>query len=92
MTTKLSDEQREALKACAGGPVRVADEKTNQIYYLLDENAFVHLRGLQSEHEEECRIKLQQLVEEGICSAEIPAAEVFSFLRAEAKKLAGPGA
>ncbi len=87
MTTKLTDEQRKAVEACAGQPVLVADEATNKVYYLLNEEAFAHLRGLQSAHDEECRSKLRALIEEGIRSGEIPAERAFADLRAEANKL-----
>src|SRR5438270_13802644 len=64
MTTKLTDEQRKAVEACAGQPVLVADEATNKVYYLLNEEAFAHLRGLQSTRDDECRSKLRALIEE----------------------------
>jgi hypothetical protein len=84
MTTKLTDEQRKAVEACAGQPVLVADDATNKLYYLLNEEAFAHLRGLQSAHEPKCRSKLGALVEEGIRSGEIPAEKAFADLRVEA--------
>ena len=87
MTTKLTDEQRAAVEACAGQPVRVADEATNKVHYQLSEEAFAHLRGLQAAHDEECRSKLRQLIEEGIRSGEIPADKAFADLRAEANRL-----
>lgn len=89
MTTKLTDEQRKAVEACAGQPVLVADEATNKVYYLLNEEAFAHLRGLQSAHDDACQSKLRELIKEGIRSPEIAACDVFSNLRAEANKLAG---
>jgi hypothetical protein len=87
MTTKLTDEQREAVEACAGQPVLVADEATNKVYYLLNEEAFAHLRGLQLAHGDECRSKLRELIEEGIRSGEISADKAFSDLRAEVNKI-----
>jgi hypothetical protein len=92
MTTKLTDEQRQAIEACAGEPVLVADEATNKVYYLLNEEAFVHLRGLQSAHDDACRSKLRALIEEGIRSGEMPAGNAFSDLRAEANKMVGRSA
>jgi hypothetical protein len=89
MTTKLTDEQRREVEACAGQPVVVADEATHKIYYLLNEDAFAHLRSLQAAHEEACRAKLLALVEEGMRSGEIPADKAFSDLRAELNKLVG---
>ena len=92
MTTKLTDEQRAAVESCAGQPVLVTDEATNKIYYLLNEEAFAHLRGLQSARDLECQSKLRELIEEGMHSAEMSAREVFSELRAESKRLAGQDA
>jgi hypothetical protein len=88
MTTKLTDEQRKAVEACAGQPVQITDDATNKTYYLLNEEAFAHLRGLQLAHEGECQSKLRELIGEGIQSGEIPADKAFADLRAEANKLA----
>lgn len=87
MTTKLTEEQRRAVEACAGQPVVVADETTSKVYYLLNEEAFAHLRGLQSVHDAECRAQLRTLIDEGIRSGEIPADDAFAKLRAEAESL-----
>lgn len=87
MTTKLTDEQRRAIEACGGQPVRVADEANNKTYYLLNEEAFAHLRNLQSEREDECRSQLRTLIDEGIRSGELPGDKAFADLRAEADKL-----
>jgi hypothetical protein len=92
MTTKLTVEQREALKACAGLPVRVADESTSEVFYLVNEDAFAHLRSLQADCDEQYKEKLRALIAEGINSAEVTAARVFADLRAEANKLTGPQA
>jgi hypothetical protein len=92
MTTKLTDEQRRAVEACAGQPVVVADEATKKIYYLLNEEAFAHLRSLQREHEQTCRDKLRALVEDGMRSGELEADKAFSDLRAELNKLIGTSA
>jgi hypothetical protein len=89
MTTKLTDEQREALKACAGQPVRVADENTSEVFYLLNEEAFTHLRSLQAECDKEFKEKLRGLITDGIGSPELSAENVFSDLRAEVRRLAG---
>jgi hypothetical protein len=91
MTTKLTDEQRQAVEACPGRPVRVDDETTNKVYYLLNEEAFAHLRGLQATHDQECQTRLRELIEEGSRSGEIPATNAFSNLRAEADRLAQLG-
>lgn len=88
MTTKLTDEQRRALAACAGEPVLVADDASDKVYYLLNEEAFAYLRSLQAEHDELCRTRLRGLIEEGIRSGEIPAEKAFADLHAHATKLA----
>jgi hypothetical protein len=87
MTTKLTDEQRRAIEACAGQPVLVADDATQKVYYLLNEEAFAHLCGLQSGHDEACQAKLRALIAEGIQSGEIPADRAFNDLRAEMNQL-----
>lgn len=92
MTTKLTDDQRKAIEACAGQPVVVADDVTKKVYYLLDEAAFAHLRGLQQSHNDKCREQLRSLIEEGMRSGEIPADEAFANLRAEAQRLASHSA
>jgi hypothetical protein len=92
MTTKLTDEQRKAIEACAGEPVLVADDATSKVCYLLNEEAFSHLRGLQQAHDDECRFKLRSLIEDGIRSGESPAEKAFSDLRSEAERLAGRSA
>jgi hypothetical protein len=89
MTTKLTAEQREALKACAGQPVRVVDENTSEVFYLLNEDAFAHLRSLQANCDEEYKEKLRELIGEGIRSPDVSAEKVFSDLRAEAHRLTG---
>lgn len=89
MTTKLTAEQREALNACAGQPVRVADETTREVFYLLNEEAFAHLQSLQSECDEEFKDKLRMLINDGISSPEVSAEQVFANLRAELRQLSG---
>jgi hypothetical protein len=39
MTPKLTDEQRQALKANPGAPLRVEDEQTHQVYLVVSEEA-----------------------------------------------------
>jgi len=87
MTTKLTDEQRRAVEAAAGQPVIVADEATKKRYFLLNEEAFAHLRSLQSAQDEESTSKLRELIDEGIRSGELAGDKAFADLRAEAEKL-----
>jgi hypothetical protein len=92
MTIKLTDEQCQAIEVCAGEPVLVADDATSKVYYLLNEEAFAHLRALQQAHDDECRSKLRSLIEDGIRSGEIPAEKAFCDLRSEAERLAARSA
>jgi hypothetical protein len=89
--TPLTDEQRQALDSGSGHPVPVEDTATKKIYYLVDEEAYLHLKGLQAEHEEHCQNQLRELIEQGIRSPEVPAGEAFARLRALAQELAQTG-
>ncbi len=87
MNIKLSDEQRHALEASADQPLPIEDEQSRQLYYLLKEEAFLHLQGLQAEHEHECQERLRGLIDEGIRSPGLSADEAFARLRAVADDL-----
>jgi len=87
MNIRLSEEQRHALQASADQPLPVEDEQSRKVYYLLNEEAFLHLQGLQSEHEHECQERLRGLIDEGIRSPGVPADEAFARLRAVADEL-----
>src|SRR3972149_3836630 len=56
MNIRLSEEQRHALQASADQPLPVEDEQSRKVYYLLNEEAFLHLQGLQSENEQQCSL------------------------------------
>jgi hypothetical protein len=84
MNVKLSDEQRDALAAGSEHPLTVEDEQSRKVYYLLNEESFLHLQGLQTEHERECQERLRQLIDEGIQSAGVPADAAFARLREQA--------
>jgi len=90
--TKLTDEQRRALESSSGHPVPVEDTATSKVYYLLDEEAFLHLKGLQAEHEDHCQDQLRRLIEQGIHSPEVPAREAFARLRKLASDISQAGA
>jgi hypothetical protein len=87
MNVKLSDEQRHALEASADHPLPVADDLNAKVYYLLDEESYLHLQGLQVEHERRCHEQLAQLIDEGVRSPGVPADEAFARLRALAATL-----
>ena len=87
MNVKLSEEQRHALAASSDQPLPIEDEQSRRVYYLVNEEAFLHLRGLQSEHERECDDRLRQLIDDGIRSPAVPADEAFARLRTIADEL-----
>jgi len=91
MTVNLSDEQRQALKACSGQPLRVADEHSNKTYYLVDEEAFAHFQLADGEIDTRSLDALRLFVEEGMHGPDIPAEEVFASLREAARQIAQIG-
>lgn len=88
MTVNLSKEQRQALEASSGQPLRVSDERTNKTYYLMDEEAFAHFQIADSEPDEQSLKKLRQFVEEGLRGPDISSGEVFASLREAAERIA----
>jgi hypothetical protein len=87
MGIKLSDELRQALETAADQPLSIEDEQSRRKYYLVDEESFLHLKGLQAEHNRECQERLRRLIDEGIESPGIPATEAFARLRTFAEGL-----
>ena len=87
MNVKLSDEQRHALESIADQPLPIRDEQSRRVYYLLNEEAFLHLQGLKADHEHRYHEQLRQLIDEGIQSPGVPAHEAFARLRAMAEEL-----
>ena len=43
MSTKLSEEQRQAIESSRGGPVEVRDDRTQQVYVLVARDQFRRL-------------------------------------------------
>ncbi len=87
MNIRLSEEQRIALDQASDRALPVNDDLNQRVYYLVSEESFLHLKGLQAEHEQECRDQLKNLIEEGISSPGIPAEEAFARLRSVAQGL-----
>jgi hypothetical protein len=87
MSVKLSDEQRQALESSSGQPLPVQDEQSHSVYYLLNEEAFLHLQSLNAAHDDRCKVRLRELIDEGIQSPGVPANEAFARLRAWAEEL-----
>ena len=87
MVVKLTDEQRHALEANAAPIVPIEDEQNRKIYYLLSEETFLHLQGLQTQHEQRCQEQLRRLIDEGVRSPGVPADEAFARLQALADEL-----
>ncbi len=51
MTPAITDQMRQALDAEQGQPVRIVDEKTNQVYYVISAAQFETIRSLLSDGE-----------------------------------------
>ena len=87
MVAKLTDEQRHALAARSDRVLPIEDEQSRRVYYLLNEETFLHLQGLQAQQEHECHEQLRRLINEGIRSPGVPAEEAFARLRTVADEL-----
>jgi hypothetical protein len=42
----LSEQQRQELRSCDGGPVPVVDEQSQKVYYLISSEEFARVRAL----------------------------------------------
>ena len=52
MTPKLSEDQREALRARSGGPVPVEDDQTHKLYVIVDQDLHARaMRALQAQED-----------------------------------------
>jgi hypothetical protein len=51
MTPAITDQMRQALDAMQGQPVRVVDEKTSLVYYVVSAAQFETIRALLAEGE-----------------------------------------
>ena len=51
MTPKLSEDQREALRARSGGPVPVEDDQTHTLYVIVDQE--LHNRAMEALRQQE---------------------------------------
>lgn len=91
MHAKLSEELRNALDQSSDRALPVDDDLNQKVYYLVSEESFLHLQGLQAEHDEKCREQLKKLIDEGISSAAVPAHEAFARLRSFAQELSSNG-
>lgn len=87
MNVKLTEEQKRAIENGSRLPLAIQDEQSHKIYYLLDEQSYLHLEGLRADHERACHHQLRELIDEGIRSPEVPAEEAFGRLRSLAEQL-----
>lgn len=55
MTPAITDQMRQALDAEHGQPVKIVDEKTSQVYYVISAAQFETMRALFAEGEFEPR-------------------------------------
>ena len=77
MASKITEQQREDLKASHGQPVPVEDDEAHKIYYLVEAD-YLH-----SSHEQ-----LKALIQEGMEANHIPAEKAEAQLRRYADQLA----
>ena len=84
MTTKLTQEQREAIRQ-SGCPVEVEDDETKKVYVLIDGD--FHDRAAQALEEREARAAIRKGLDELEAGRVVPFAEVDARLR---KKLGMP--
>ena len=86
MPLKLTPEQQADLSAHAGQAVPIQDDQGNIVCYLVDVSSFLHLQSLSQTQDEQSRQKLQSLIQEGMDSPDVPAAEAHQRIRQMAKE------
>jgi predicted transcriptional regulator len=84
MTTKLTPEQREAIRQ-QGSPVAVEDDETRTVYYLIDED--LHRRAMEALDKEDARRAIRAGLDDLEAGRVVPFSEVDARLR---KKLGLP--
>jgi hypothetical protein len=80
MTTKLPDELREAIKLHPK-PVRLEDDQTNAVYFVIDEET--HLRAMRALQEKEDWESVQRGLKDREQGNELPLAEADTKIREE---------
>lgn len=87
MSISITPEQRDALQAQAGAPLRLFDEQNQQTFYLVNESSLLHLQAMAEEKDAESLRRLRLLIQEGIDSPGVPADMAASRLRQFAQQL-----
>jgi len=87
MASRISPEQQADLNAHLGQPVPLEGEGGNVVGYMIDVTSFLHMQGLTSELTAENDKRLRAMIQEGLASLDIPAAEVFLELRERVKQI-----
>jgi hypothetical protein len=87
MELNLTSQQSAAIQSNPGQPVPVVDQASSETFYLVSEPTFLHLQGLAEGSASWCHDRLKQLIQDGIVSAEVPAAEAFARLRNMAESM-----
>jgi hypothetical protein len=82
MSTKLTPEQREAIRQ-QGSPVVVEDDETQTIYFLIDED--LHRRAMEALEERDAR----RAIRAGLDDLEAGRVETFSDVDARLRKKLG---
>lgn len=81
MTPKLTDEQRQAIRAGGGQPVPVEDEQTHTVYVLIDQET--HRRAVEALRQQEDLDAIQAGINAMEAGRTIPLAEADTQIRQE---------
>jgi hypothetical protein len=81
MTPKLTEEQRQAIRAGRGKPVPVEDEQTHAVYVLVDQET--HRRAVVALRQQEDLAAIQEGITQMEAGQGQPLAEVDAEIRKE---------
>ena len=79
MIPKLSDDQRQALRERAGGPVTVEDEQSHQVYVLVDSR--VHEQAMEALRERENLAAIRAGIDDMQAAVGVPFDEIDARIR-----------
>lgn len=88
MELSLTPQQIAALQDAPDQPVPVVNSDSQERYYLVSEPLLLSLQGLTSGPDAKSARELEELIQQGLNSPEIPAEEAFDRLRKHAQMLA----
>jgi len=79
MNPKLTEEMRAALKQQPGGPVRVEDEETHEVYVIIDDQT--HKRAMEALRQQEDLAAIQGGIDDMEAERVVPFEEVDARIR-----------